>query len=50
MNVQKSSTEVPVEVSKAALNAFVFLLTVDMAVSSVMLMLNDTAKVVGGIL
>jgi phospholipid/cholesterol/gamma-HCH transport system permease protein len=50
MSVTRSSTEVPIAVSKASLNSLVFLLIVDVAVSSMMLLQGDSAQMLGGIL
>lgn len=50
MSVGRSSTEVPIAVSKASLNALVFLLTVDITVSFVLLMYHDADKYLGGMM
>ncbi|MBN2530267.1 MAG: ABC transporter permease [Deltaproteobacteria bacterium] len=48
MAVGRSSTEVPVAVSRASLNALVFLLSVDLAVSFTLLLYHDANKYLGG--
>jgi len=48
MSVESSSTEVPVAVSRASLNSLVFLLTVDLGASFVMVLSNDANIFFGG--
>ena len=50
MSVGSSSTEVPIAVSKASLNSLVLLLTVDIGISFIMLLYNDTAAYFGGVM
>ncbi|MBN2341438.1 MAG: ABC transporter permease [Deltaproteobacteria bacterium] len=50
MAVGRSSTEVPVAVSRASLNALVFLLTVDLTVSFTLLLYHDADKYLGGMM
>lgn len=50
MSVGRSSTEVPIAVSRASLNALVFLLIVDLAVSFTLLLYHDADKYLGGMM
>ena len=50
MSVGRSSTEVPVAVSRASLNALVFLLSIDLAVSFILLLYHDANKYLGGMM
>lgn len=50
MSVGRSSTEVPIAVSRASLNALVFLLIIDLAVSFTLLLYHDAEKYLGGML
>jgi len=50
MSVGRSSTEVPVAVSRASLNALVFLLIVDLGLSSTLILFHDAGKYLGGVM